>query len=301
LHDVASRHAEKVDSLVIGIPSIADTGTDEYRNAEAHRRDALALSGVEEALGSRQFTVRLQGEAMAAAYTVEPPEQSTVARVLIVDVGAGTSDLSLVQLEKEAGRRWAPVAELCRASVRLAGRDINVGIAKALRANIDMKRAQEAMDPRAVQWYLDSEVEHIKRSCTNQEQWYTVNFSEFATHPDGPGGARPKHDALKKSVPFLLSLYDIDWMFCHIFQPWVAVVTAFAEEAKMVLAASKVSKPDGIELVGGAFRFAPLRQLAEQVLTGVFGGDVPISYRDADGLEAQTTVARGLARSAAFD
>jgi hypothetical protein len=77
---------------------------------------------------------------------------------------------------------------------------------------------------------------------------------------------------------------------------WIESVSSFLQTAKGMLSASD---PLFIEMVGGAFKFEPLRLALKSAATQAGLSEVPIRYR-AEHDESQTVVARGLARRAAL-
>ncbi len=290
---VVRRTGEQVDAVAFGVPSIDDHHGEEFARAIERRAMAVEMAAVAANFGSRKFRVEFLGEALAAACTVELPADVVGASALVLDVGAGTTDMSVVSFEKERRSRWRPRAELLRRSLRIAGRDINRAVAAAMAAHPQVRAAYAAMEQRTVHHFLDNEVEQIKLALLPEEQRHKVRFFRFAVHPDGPGGARRKFEALNRSVDLSLGLEHVEPFFRRQFSAWEESVEEFLRAANLLGASSDLV---GAELVGGAFRFPPLRATAERLLARHFGPAFPVSYRDANGVEAQTAVARGLAR-----
>ncbi len=294
LGKVVRETGDRIDGVAFGPPSIDDSHGEEFARAKERRAMAVAMSAVASNFGSRRFRAEYLGEALAAACTVELPADVPRASVLVLDVGAGTTDMSVVSFEKEHRSRWRPRAELLRRSLRIAGRDINRAVAAAMIAHPQVRAAYAAMEQRTVHHFLDNDVEQIKLTLLPDEQGRRVRFFRFAVHPDGPGGARKKFEALNRGVDVSLGLKSVEPFFRRQFRAWEESVEDFLQAAGQLSGGS--GDLVGAELVGGAFRFPPLRATAERLLARHFGPAFPVSYRDANGVEAQTAVARGLAR-----
>lgn len=298
LEKVVRDSGQKIDKVGFGMPSIADVSGDEYRRAKERRQEIWSLARISEDFGSARLKPAFVGEALAAAYVADVPEGASRAYAIILDVGAGTTDLSLVRYAKSRRSGWQPDEELCKASVRVAGRDINVALSAALLPEKRIKQAYAAMEPRMVQRFLDNEIEDIKCRLTKSEQAFPIDFFRFASHPDGPGGARKHYEALHRTITVYLGLEAAAEYFARRFGKWRSDVHTFLEQAATLV-------PDdgslvGVELVGGSFRFAPLREAAESLVAECLGPNLRVRYRDDHGMEAQTAVARGLARRMAI-
>ena len=289
---------QRVSTLAIGMPSFELGTTTEARRAEATRRDALELARIQADFGDRDFKIVFCGEALAAAWGLDVVGEQERPVMLVVDVGAGTTDLSLIELQRARSGKWEPSAELLHHSLRWAGRDLNAAIAHAMMEHPSMRHVRQAMDPRAWQRLLDHEVEAIKRSLNSVPQWYRVPLHELAAHPDGVSDARRHFERLHRVVNMSLGLGDVEGSVRRSFQGWERSVREFLEKAAATLGPAGVKRLAAIELVGGAFRFPLLHDLANRLLTESPFPNVGVNYRDAGGTEAQTVVARGLARRA---
>jgi hypothetical protein len=293
------KYGERVDILVIGMPSLKQLGSGaDYDRALQRRQEAVELSGVKGDYGSRAFRMEVFGEAEAAGYAIEPDTAASTARALLIDVGAGTTDIALVPYTRDSTGRFRAAEPLDSASVRFGGRNVNEILAHALLNNRVVRDAYEAMDERAWQIVLDRDIEQIKCALTSEEQQFLIRFHSVAAAPESGLIDNPKRDALKKGhyelmgleTPMLVEAFDVG------LEPWADALGRLTSE---IISRTGGMPPDTIELVGGALRFPPLRERLEYELYNCGFDAIPTRFQDENN-EAQTAVARGLARRAAL-
>jgi hypothetical protein len=287
------RYGESVERIAVGVPSFADQSSDgEAHHACERRREALRMAG----LGD--VHVDFVGEAQAAGFGLDVASDVNEAFAIVVDVGAGTTDLALVPYARGKSGRLEPGNPLLHGSIRFAGRDINAAIAGALpNVNPRIRRVYDAMDMRSWQLLVDEDVEELKRSLRHESMRHTIQVNRYAAHHEGCLLDEERRGALYCWVP----LDDISLQHGAIrasvqdaCKAWREQVVRFLSDAREVLG-SKSRRLAGIEMVGGAFKFDPLQRALTAAVRSAGWEGVPVRFRN-QGDECQTVVARGLAR-----
>ena len=302
----AAEHAyqkfgERISTLAIGIPSIdGRRNPKELARARERREEAIRLADIHRRYGTSDFHVIITGEAMAAAHGLDVESNDKEVLVAVVDVGAGTTDLSLTAYARR-GTAWRPAEELLHHSVRIAGRDVNTILAEVLGLEYDLiRKAYRALDDRSWQVLVEQEFEGIKRAIDGNWRTFAIDLKRYCGHWEGCGEDVAKREVLKRVVHASLTWEDDRFheVWRRAMTPWQQEVNRFITDAGRAVGQGK-PRLAAVELVGGAFRFTPLRLLLEECLKAAGFSNAPVRYRDAGG-EAQTVVARGLARLAAI-
>lgn len=296
------RQFGRVSRVAMGMPSFAHDRSlevnDEQERASSNRTKAIRRSCIVEDFCTSDARVVFEGEALAAAWGLELEYEHIDGLVIIIDVGAGTTDLSVVHVRR-SGRGYRPEQELSHSSIRLAGRDINYAILTALREKYhQLREAVHAMDVRATQWLLDKDAETMKLSLgTHSEAQHTIPFPDYDRTWEGTEFHRRRRSALSRVLPVRLGIHDhqFDWAMSVVFASWDEELRLFLTNLPKVAGPSASSNLICIEMVGGALRFAPLRKMVEKCIVDSGLGAIPVRYRD-QGSESQTVVAKGLAR-----
>jgi molecular chaperone DnaK (HSP70) len=296
LMSAQSRTGEAVSLLVLGLPSHqALSSSGQYERAVARRCEAVEKAHLK-GICTADFRVAFFGEAQAAGYGIDVDSDAAEAFSLVVDVGAGTTDMALVPYRRGRGSRLVAKDPILTDSVRFAGRNLNEAIAKAMCAEPEIKAAYEIMDKRAWQILLDRDVEHIKRNLRSDEQKFEIKFYEYAAAMDHGFVEDKNRSALKKAAYPRLSL-DGDNIRAAVqaaCKHWRESVAAFLSLTMTEMGPRRLA---GVEMVGGAFKFAPLQHALRAAMRTAGIRDVPVRFRNV-GDESQTVVARGLARRA---
>jgi|GEM_PF-6998506 len=293
----AQRFGERIELLLVGMPSYGTIGSQaEHTRARERRMQAIELAGIEREFGTKQFRAEVCGEAEAAGFSFEPAVDARDAYTLICDVGAGTTDLALVSYVRESNKRFRVDSLPLQRSYRLGGRNVNEAVARALRHHQAVEEAYRAMDPRAWQYLLDRDIEAIKRTMTDDETSVRLPFHLYASAAHNGQWHNPERDALRRSafVDVGFNSPGMSEELTVIRSEWGKNVREFFKQAIDLVAPKPIAT---VELVGGGFRFTPIRTELENALWDCGLDSVPVSFRDA-GNQAQTAVARGLARRA---
>jgi hypothetical protein len=204
--------------------------------------------------------------------------------------------MALVPYRRDRGKRFLAVEPIAHDSLRFGGRDLNEAIAQSLRREKDVERAYKAMDDRSWQILMEEDVERIKRSLFNGPHCFRIAFHRYAAAIDDGPWNNPVRRALLKTV----FLERDDWIDAISRQvrrsctAWKRAVSGFLRASRDMLGSRDVV---AIEMVGGAFKFAPLREALGEAMRLADMDDVESRYRQ-EGDESQTVVARGLARRA---
>lgn len=291
---------ERISHLTIGMPSFADDVPSlEQERARDRRFEAVDLARIAEDFGTPDFRTELYGEAEAAAWSVDIDLDRPIAYKIVVDVGAGTTDLALVEYRRERSGRYRVSQRVKSGSIRYAGRDLNLALALVLRDNtefLDGIRALDQVDRRAWQYVMDHEVEKLKVGLSSLPSTFRIGFHKASAYEDTTiDMARIAH-ALQKTAIFRLAVQDErvrKAIGAALSKEWLPAVSSFIESALREIGDRRDFA--GVEKAGGAFRFAPLRA---QLMEALRHNDLPntmVQFRDEGG-EAQTMVARGLAR-----
>lgn len=296
LRRVTEQYNDRIDVLMLGVPALnALEDAAEAARGRDHRDQAIALAEIKNKFGTPQFRHDYRSEAFAAGAALDIRGDQRSPTVLVIDVGAGTTDIALVAYSRGASGRCVPVEELEHCSFRLAGRDINSAIADYLRDTWALRDAYQVMDGRSWQIMLDSFIEGIKRDVTSISKRFTIPLHRIASCPDTLAFDREQRARLNRTAEAYLSLAELQLE--RFMARWRSHLRAFMERidaAHPHLAAELVT----VELVGGACRFEPLRAAIEaEIAASPFAG-TPIRFRDESMIEAQTVVARGLANEA---
>lgn len=290
-----------ISLLVLGMPSLgASVARGERDRARERRLTAVELAATGKGYRARNFRVEIVGEAEAAAFGLDLETSASRVHALVVDVGAGTTDLALVRYERRAGR-LLPEATLLFDSIRFAGRDLNAALAAAMMLdNPVVKQAYQSMDARSWQLLVDDDIELIKRSLTREIATYRIPFHRYAAHYDGCEQDRKRRDTLRRTAFVDTSLMDprIRDSVIDACKKWTAFTADFMASAQERLSDSEPIV--AIELVGGAFKFEPLKFAFEAAARRAKLQAIPLRFRNS-GSESQTVVARGLARWAALN
>lgn len=296
LRQVTERYNDRIDVLMLGVPALnalEDAG--EAARGRDHRDQAIVLADIKERFGTPQFRHDYRSEAFAAGAALDIRGDQRNPTVLVIDVGAGTTDIALVAYSRGASGRCVPVEELEHCSFRLAGRDINIAIADYLRDTGTLRDAYRIMDGRSWQILLDNFIEDIKRDVTSISKRFTIPLRRIALCPETLAFDREQRARLNRTAEAYLSLGELQLE--RFMTRWRSHLGAFLElidRAHPHLAAELVT----VELVGGACRFEPLRAAIEaEIAASPFDG-TPVRFRDDAMIEAQTVVARGLANEA---
>jgi molecular chaperone DnaK (HSP70) len=290
-----SRYREKIERLVIGVPSFADLTRGEGKNACDRRREAAEASYIARDFGTTDFALSFLGEAQAAGVGLNIDTGLEEAYSIIIDMGAGTTDMGLIKYRRRSGQ-WLAENPVIQKTIRFAGRDINLAIADALCQDGDMALARQSMDDRSWQLLLDEIVERIKKEIVRDRKKFEIPLHDYARRAESCGTEMPAVHALRRTLTFSLSVDDkpIRDSLRAACKAWSEEIFYFLIEALDHIR-TQSARLNGIELVGGAFRFQPLRQHIWTVVHDAGAANVPIQYRDNLG-EAQMVVARGLAR-----
>jgi hypothetical protein len=160
-----------------------------------------------------------------------------------------------------------------------------------------LKEAEKVIDPRAWQILLDGPIEAIKLGIRDEAQRFEIPLWQLAAHSECGGYARVQYEALHRSFFPVLGFDDLDFAMQGFADRWVPAVREFISRA--VDQSGDLNRIVSIDLVGGAFRFKPLRKLVEAVIEELNLRRITMLYRDGNDA-AQTVVARGLARHAYF-
>jgi len=298
------RYQDRVSMLAIGLPSFGH-GSDpgEAMRARQRRDEAVARSEVRRDFGTSDFQLTFFGEAQAAAFALDISSEHPEVYAIVVDVGAGTTDLALVPYRRDGRGRLLPGAPVLTETERFAGRDLNLAIGLGLKTNKDFERAidlLDSFDPRAWQLVMDQEVERIKRELTEVEQSHQIRLVDIAGHVEGCELYDHHTRLLRKSPRWELSTRtpEIQNAVRGACSEWRDRVVGFLERSAREVGGDG-SRIVAIELVGGAFRFAHLRHVLDSAVRNAGLKHIPVQYRD-NGDAAQTAVARGLARWAAM-
>lgn len=297
--------SEKVSLLVIGLPSFGESGdANEASRAQQRRLDAVRLSNVHRDFGTHDFRVEFLGEAQAAAFSLDLDADRREVFAVIVDVGAGTTDLALMPFERSLRGRFVAQRPLLTASSRFAGRDLNLAVALALQTKKEFREAislLDQMDRRAWQLVMDREVERIKRQIERTETSHSMRLASVAAHVDGCEEYENRVKKLRKVLRWDLSTrtQSLRSAVGNACADWRSSVSTFLTQSIELVGAKGADSLVSIELVGGAFRFEPFREVMDSAVRGAGLSHSLIRYRD-DGASAQTAVARGLARWAAM-
>ena len=299
-----TQHRARVSLLVIGMPSFgAGSDAAEAGRARDRRTEAVARSGVAHDFGTSDFRLEFLGEAQAAAVALDVVADADEAYAVVIDVGAGTTDLALLPFRRSGhGRRIAGEPVLTQ-SDRFAGRDLNLAVALALKVNKHFRDATDlldGLDRRAWQLIMDQEVERIKRAIGHEEVRHTMRLAGLAAHVEGCEEYERRNRVLRRVPDWWLgqrspALRAAVERSCR---DWRNRVADFLERSAQLVHADGGTLV-AVELVGGAFRFEPLRHVLDGAVRTAGLTHVPVRYRD-DGGAAQTAVARGLARWAAM-
>lgn len=296
----ALRHSERVELLAIGIPSHNDTSGQQAKQACERRRQAFAAAQIPRSLVTANFRIEFIGEAQAAGFGLQNISDATKTYAIVIDMGAGTTDLALIPYIRNRNGRMEAGTSIAADSLRFAGRNLNEALADVLKLEPAMRAAFAVMDARSWQLLIEEDVERIKRALTAEPQRFGVDLTRYAAHPEGCLEDEKKRRILSKSVYYDLSLRDgpIRTAVRLRCAPWRHRLTAFLNWARTI-ADDERAPIAAIELVGGAFKFRPLLFEVQTAARESGLGSVPIRFRDS-GQEAQTVVARGLARWAAI-
>jgi molecular chaperone DnaK (HSP70) len=288
-------YREKVQRLVIGVPSFGTFADGEGKRSCDRRREAVKLARIADDFGTPDFELSFVGEAEAAGFGLDLPAGSKEVYAIVVDMGAGTTDLGLIPFNRESGR-WMAGPPILQSTIRFAGRDINIALANGLCSRRELSLAREAMDDRSWRYLVEDGVEGLKRDLTNEEQQFKISLPKYAAKVESIATEDSKVRALRKTVFYDLSLQSgiIRSAVHEACRPWRDEIASFLLEGIGMLEKSRTGI-GSIEMMGGAFRFEPLRHALKAAVTVASLGHVPLRFRDAGG-EAQTVVARGLAR-----
>lgn len=291
---------ERLSHLTIGLPSFgSDVTTEEADRARTRRLEAVTLAGIADDFGTDDFRVELYGEAEAAAWSVDLDLDRPVVYKIIVDVGAGTTDLALVEYHRERGGRYRVERRVRSETLRYAGRDLTLALSLVLRTNPEFLRGTTALDQvdkRAWQYVMDHEIEKVKCGLTVDPTVFSIDFSRASAHEDATDSmARIAHH-LRCSAFVRLAANDPairNVVGAAAAKSWLPTVSEFI--AKALEEPGVRNNFAGVEKVGGAFRFAPLHAQLLEALRRNHLAPTQVQFRDQKG-EAQTMVARGLAR-----
>jgi molecular chaperone DnaK (HSP70) len=301
----SSPPGERISHLAIGVPSLSgDSSSDELDRASQRRREAVDLARIKEDYGTSDFQVLLHGEAEAAAWSIDIDSERQVVYKVIIDVGAGTTDLALIEYERERPGIYRVGRCVMSKSIRFAGRDMNLALAMVLRDSLEFRRGIEALDQtdkRAWQNLMYGEVERIKCNLSTQATRHSVDFGMASAHMWGTAEMDRIAHALRCTA--IMSLSSTDPRVKGIARAalrkeWLPTVSDFI--AQCIAHVGDKRELLSVEKVGGAFRFAPLNA---ELITALQQQSLPITnlrFRDDAG-RAQTMVARGLARWVAQD
>ncbi len=298
------RPGERISMLAIGMPSFStDLSSPERARAESRRREAVEMAGIAKEFGTSDFRVELYGEAEAAAWGVDIDADRQTVYKIIVDVGAGTTDLALVEYHRDRGGRYRVVRRVSTESLRYGGRDLNLALSMILRDNAEFRDGVEvldAVDQRAWQYVMEHEVERLKCGLSEKRRSFGIDFSRASTFEAGNFDLEKIARALRRTAFFQLAANDQRLRVAvgsAVAKEWLPKVSSFIRASLDQIADRRDFV--GVEKVGGAFRFAPLNA---QLLEALRQNGLPLTqvqFRDEGG-EAQTMVARGLARWAAL-
>lgn len=295
---------ERIQTLTIGMPSFSeDVSSAEATRAADRRREAVQLARIAEDFGTSDFHVQLYGEAEAAAWSLDIDSDRPTAYKIIVDVGAGTTDLALVEYRRDKAGRYSVSNRVLSQSIRYAGRDLNLALAMVLQTNEEFQRGTQVLDecdPRAWQYVMDNDVERVKCGLAPDKRKFSIAFNRASAHMWGTLEMNKAAQALQCTAFFQLAAGDPSIRSAvggAAKKQWLPGVTTFIQRA----IADIPDRRDfaGVEKVGGAFRFAPLNALLIAALREADVPPVTAKFRDERG-ETQTMVARGLARWAAL-
>lgn len=299
------QYSDTVSLLVMGLPSFGNDadGAEELR-AKQRRLEAVERSGVRKAFGTRDFRVEFLGEAQAAAFALDLSDEREEVFAVIIDVGAGTTDLALVPFRRGAHMRFDAGQPLMTRTDRFAGRDLNLAVALALQVTREFRdavRLLDQIDRRAWQLVMDQEMERIKREIGQEEKWLSIRLAGISSHVDGCLEHENRMKTLSRVIHWHLSTRSPSLRIAvdKSCVEWRNRVSRFLSEANEKARHLGGDGLSAIELVGGAFRFEPFRNVLQSAVRIAGLDEVAVRYRD-DGLSAQTAVARGLARWAAM-
>lgn len=290
------RYGDRVSRLAIGLPSFAG-GSDagEKQLATDRREAAVELARIAADFGARDFRVQFLGEAQAAAVGLDVESEEPTVYSVVVDVGAGTTDLALVPYTRGPHGRYRAEAPVMSRSLRFAGRDMNTALAAALMLNRQIRTAYSFMDERSWQLLVDEDVERIKRGLARESKTFKIPFPRYAAHYEGNAVDAARAELLRRAVFEDLSLHDpaIRAAIQSACKKWLAFIAAFLSDVAEHLGPGV--DLSAIELVGGAFKFEPLHLALKGAVRKAGLNGVPVRFRNV-GDESQTVVARGLAR-----
>lgn len=291
---------ERISVLTVGIPSFGEnTPSEEAERARMRRLQAVSLAGIAEDFGTSDFRAELYGEAEAAAWSVDIDlDRSTVYKI-VIDVGAGTTDLALVEYRRDNRGRYRVERRVRTATLRYAGRDLTLALSLALRESPEFVRGIEALDQvdkRAWQYLMDHQVEAVKCGLSISPHTFRINFDRASAFEDATVPMERIAHALRCSA--FVNLTSNDEHLGKLIQKavekdWLPFVSAFIRDSLLEIGDRKNFA--GFEKVGGAFRFAPLNVQLLRALRENGLASTQVQFRDDNG-RAQTMVARGLAR-----
>lgn len=291
---------ERISVLTIGMPSFGDDiSSAEATRARDRRLEAVKLARIAEDFGTNDFRVELYGEAEAAAWSVDLDLDRPSAYKIIVDVGAGTTDLALVEYHRERSGRYRVARRVRSHTIRYAGRDLTLALTLVLRNNPEFLggiRVLDDVDKRAWQYVMDHEIERLKCGLTSSPKLFQIDFNRASAFEDATEAMSKIAQALRKSAFVTLTANDAglrNAVGAAVAKAWLPAVSDFIRES---LDDPHVrSNFAGVEKVGGAFRFAPLNAQLLEALRLNHLPPTQVQFRDEGG-QAQTMVARGLAR-----
>ncbi|MEX2181390.1 MAG: rod shape-determining protein [Gemmatimonadaceae bacterium] len=298
---VADEYREPISQVVIGIPSISPkTEAESYRLATERRRQALVEADFAGEFGARDIEVTFQPESLAAARGIDLQPHRESQALMIIDAGAGTTDMSLVELNRLGSGLVEVGNETVSGSHRFGGRNLNEAMANCiLRGNSGLRDAFKLLDGRARQVTLDAQFEDAKRQFSSGNEFADITFVDVAntlglTAHDQRNSqllSQRQHCLLSALTPSLELELDMQSRRSGFGATLNNFITLCAADSGVA------SRHFSVVFVGGAFRFAPLRTFVEARFRELLGFDPPITF-DAEGAYLQTAVALGLGRTA---
>lgn len=294
---VRERYGERIEALAIGVPSLARGA--EREAGESRRNEAIDLAALREDFGTSGMVVKYYSESFAAASSLDI-EASAEPFVIVIDVGAGTTDMSLVSYSRSVGGRWVADSELVHDSARFAGRDVNGAILGALCCESGLREAVRFMDWRARQYLLDYYVEDVKLRLGSEPQAFQIPVGLVASMWEGSSDERRASALLRRWCFPVIGLDDTVWHVRCAARSFQKRLRDFLQRAQSELGRNALRRVAAIELVGGGVRFPPLREVIEATLKDSPLGSTKVQFRDTDSA-AQTAVVRGLARRIFLD
>ena len=224
--------SRNIDKAVMSVPAEFD---EEQRNAT---KQAARLAGIE--------VLRLINEPTAAAMAYGLHKKEGVSNVMVVDLGGGTLDVSLLNIQ---GGMFVTMA--MAGNNRLGGQDFNARLMDYLLSLIKSRFGQELSNAEDVQ-RVRQEVESAKVNLTDSQE---VDI-RIALHSVLPG---------EKATMFeeRLSRATFEKLNDDLFQKVLSPIERVLEEVDL-----PKSAVDEVVLVGGSTRVPRVRQLIKEYFNG---------------------------------